>query len=54
MNLSRINEIRAAAGLPALVSTKTSAEARKRNQRNRQARAAESRELKAARQRKGK
>jgi hypothetical protein len=54
MNLSRINEIRAAAGLPALTATKTSAEARKRNERNRRERAAANRELKAARQRKGK
>ena len=54
MNLKQINEIRASAGLPAIQAVKTSADARKRNERNRRERAAESRALKSKRQGRGK
>ena len=49
MNLKQINEIRAQIGLPALPVDRSKLEAKRRNERNRAARGAESRELRARR-----
>jgi len=49
MNLSQINEIRQACGLPALVVNAAKAAKAKRNERNRRARGDASRALKQSR-----
>ena len=49
MNIAQVNEIRASIGLAPLNANPHNAEKRKQNQRNRAARAAENRDLKAHR-----
>ena len=49
MNLAKINEIRANAGLPALAANPKAADARRRQAANQAARAQANRELKALR-----
>ena len=49
MNLAKINEIRARAGLPALAANPTAADARRRQAANQAARAQANRDLKALR-----